>query len=108
MSRASARAEADDIEQWPDILAALGCKWGYHVINALDEEDLRFNEIKGRIDNLSSSALSKRLKGLEQGGIVERTVIDTSPPAVSYSLTDRGIRIGEMLRQLEATWEQTA
>ena len=107
VSHASTQAEVGDAQQWTDILAALGCKWGYRIMSTIDEEALRFNEIKGEIDGLSSSALSERLTGLEEAGLVDRSVIDTPPPAVSYSLTDRGAKIGEMLNELEATWEQT-
>lgn len=107
MSRTSAHTEICDIQQWMDMLKALGHKWGYHIIKDLEVEALRFNELKHQNDSLSSSALSERLTALEEEGLVARTVIDTSPPAVSYSLTERGVQIGEILHELEVTWEQT-
>jgi DNA-binding HxlR family transcriptional regulator len=50
-------------------------------------DNMHFNEIK-RALGISSNMLAKKLKQLEQEGLVTRTVVyENSPPKVEYKLT---------------------
>lgn len=42
---------------------------------------------------ISAKMLSTRLKEMEAVGIVDRRVVDTSPPSVEYSLTPLGRKL---------------
>lgn len=64
---------------------------------------MRFNELLNRIGEVSSRMLSKQLKELETDAIVSRTVDDHGALKVSYSLTDRGMSLIPVLREL-ARW----
>lgn len=64
---------------------------------------MRFNELLNRIGEVSSRMLSKQLKELEADAIVSRTVDDHGALKVSYSLTDRGMSLIPVLREL-ARW----
>jgi DNA-binding HxlR family transcriptional regulator len=60
---------------------------------------LRFNEIRRHLAGISSRALSARLKGLEELGLVKREVAGR-PLKVTYSLTRGGgivVRLGELI-----------
>ena len=46
--------------------------------------------------------LSERLRDLEAAGLVERTVIPSSPPTVEYRLTERGRRLGPIIEAMRA------
>jgi len=51
---------------------------------------IRFNELRTRLGEVSSSTLAARLGDLERAGLIARTVSPDSPPRVEYSLTERG------------------
>ena len=60
------------------------------TMSTLGEGDLRFNELRRRIGDISQKMLSSTLKVLERDGLVQRTVLPTVPPQVEYALTDLG------------------
>lgn len=49
----------------------------------------------------SRETFSLLLKALEDGGVVERKLIDSRPPKVEYSLTRKGRAVAELLERLE-------
>jgi DNA-binding HxlR family transcriptional regulator len=58
------------------------------VVGALSKGPIRYNEIRRRIEGISQLTLT--LKGLEQDGLVTRTMYPTIPPRVDYELTELG------------------
>jgi DNA-binding HxlR family transcriptional regulator len=46
--------------------------------------------------------LSERLRDLEAAGLIDRTVIPSSPPTVEYRLTARGQRLGPIIDAMRA------
>ncbi|QFG23350.1 helix-turn-helix domain-containing protein [Actinomadura sp. WMMB 499] len=75
-------------------------RWGVLVLTALDGGDLRFFELRNRIEGISEKMLSQTLRTLVRDGLVERTVEPTVPPKVTYGLTELGRGIGVPLRGL--------
>lgn len=74
-----------------DVLAPSMDKWSLFVIFNLGyKKNLRFNQLKKRIEGISARMLSITLKRLETSGIVSRTVYAEVPPRVEYQLTDFG------------------
>ena len=59
-----------------------------HILMILDKknEPLKFTDIKKRVDS-SSTTVTRRLKELEENGLVDRTVHSTMPITVTYTLT---------------------
>ncbi|MEM4311064.1 MAG: helix-turn-helix domain-containing protein [Nitrososphaerales archaeon] len=75
--------------------------WTIAIIHSLGiKEPVRFNELKRRINGISSTSLAERLKELEQRGIVERKVYPETPPRVEYSLTKKGWELYTIVHQL--------
>ena len=67
----------------------LAKKWTLYVLHALENQDLRFNELKKVIDNgkISSNMLSSVLKELLQYSLIEKQLVSISPIRVKYSRT---------------------
>ena len=66
----------------------IGKKWSLLILRHLSANDyLHFNELK-RLLGISSNVLAKKLKQLEQEGLVtRRAVFDDSPLRVEYRIT---------------------
>ncbi|MBO1901919.1 helix-turn-helix transcriptional regulator [Leucobacter weissii] len=79
------------------VLDQLTSRWGFLILVALRDGEHRFFELRNRIHGVSEKMLSQTLRGLTGSGLVERHVIPTVPPAVSYTLTDLGRSAAEPL-----------
>lgn len=82
-------AECDPIfSQVDKLLNLLNKSKLLHILMVLDRKNmpLQFTDIKKRV-NSSSTTVTRRLKELEQNGLVDRTVHSTAPMMVTYSLT---------------------
>lgn len=65
-------------------------KWSIMILTTLCSRPQRFNELKRRLEGVTHKALTQALRRLERNGLVNRTVIASSPVAVEYSLTPLG------------------
>lgn len=74
-----------------DVLDRLGDRWSTLVLQALAAGPLRFAALQRCIDDISKRMLAKTLRGLEEDGLVARTVYPSKPPAVEYALTTLGL-----------------
>jgi DNA-binding HxlR family transcriptional regulator len=77
-------------------------RWQLSIIYAAISGALRFNEFAGAVAGISPRMLSERLRDLESAGLIERTVLPTSPPTVEYRLTARGRRLGPVIEAMRA------
>jgi DNA-binding HxlR family transcriptional regulator len=82
-------------------LALLGQKWVPRIIYELMQDKRRFNELSAVVGGCNSRTLRDRLIGLEELGILERTVVAITPPWVEYDLTPKGRELGLAMRRLE-------
>jgi DNA-binding HxlR family transcriptional regulator len=87
-----------------EMLSRIGDKWTVMVVGALSQGTQRYTELHRSIDGISQRMLTLTLKGLEEDGLVIRTVHPTIPPRVEYSLTDLG---RTLTRPLFALYEWT-
>ena len=72
-------------------LDLLGGKWTSRVIYELEKADqLRFGQLKKRLNGITNTMLSSTLKTLEEKRIVERIQYNEVPLRVEYSLTEAG------------------
>jgi DNA-binding HxlR family transcriptional regulator len=86
-----------------ETLALIGDKWTVMVVGALSKGPIRYNEIRRRVEGISQRMLTLTLKGLEQDGLVTRTMFPTIPPRVDYELTELGRKLIVPLKAL-AKW----
>lgn len=102
-----------DVLQWDtredcevrQILDRIADKWSLLVIALLDQQSLRFSELKCKIDGVSQRMLTRTLRHLERDGLVERTVFATVPPRVDYALTPLGAGLHTTIKEL-VTWTE--
>lgn len=81
----------------------IGKRWTGAIVFALTDGPLRFGELAKAVPGLSDRLLSRRLRELEQEGLVEREVEPGSPVRVTYSLTEAGVDLGPAITELK-TW----
>jgi len=86
-------------------ITLLSQRWTALVIYQLLNGPQRFGTIQSSIA-ISGRVLSERLKDLEQQGIVKRDVIPETPVRIEYSLTDKGISLEPILKEIE-NWSQS-
>lgn len=75
----------------------IGGKWTGSILCHLHEGPVRFNDLSRMIGGASKKMLTERLRQLEAQGMVTRTVRDTAPVTVDYTLTDFGRSALEVL-----------
>lgn len=82
-------------------------KWHREILNQLTiHGSLRFNELKRELDGISDKVLSESLSEMEDNGLVHRTVKDTKPVQVEYSLTNAGSALESVLDAVKG-WAET-
>ncbi|WP_034087657.1 winged helix-turn-helix transcriptional regulator [Streptacidiphilus albus] len=83
-----------------DMVDHVTSRWGIWVLISLRSNDLRFFELRESIQGISEKMLAQTLRALVQDGLVWREVEPTTPPQVSYGLTEFGRDVGEPLAEL--------
>lgn len=68
----------------------IGARWSGAVLRAMFTGSHRFAEIRAAIPGLSDVMLTRRLRELEEAGLIQRNVRPTSPVRVEYHLTEMG------------------
>ena len=87
-------------------LDILGGKWTFLIIRDLFEGKRRFGELMKSLCGVSPKTLSLRLKELEEKDIVVRTAYPTIPPAVEYSLTEKGKSLKPIIKAMKLWGKQ--
>ncbi|MDP9310695.1 MAG: helix-turn-helix transcriptional regulator [Chloroflexota bacterium] len=86
----------------------LGKRWTGLILRVLGNGPTTFSKIAKTVSKLSDRVLSERLKELERHGIVERQVDPSIPVKITYSLTEKGRDLQQVLDVLQAwadRWE---
>jgi len=87
------------------VLDRLADKWALLILDRLQQEPVRFNQLKRDIKGISQKVLSQTLKKLERDGLLSRQVFATVPVTVEYSLTELGATLNESVSAL-AHWAE--
>ncbi|HET7391545.1 MAG TPA: helix-turn-helix domain-containing protein, partial [Nitrososphaeraceae archaeon] len=100
---------ATDVCKALGIWDTIGKKWSLLILRYLSANDnTHFNELK-RLLGISSNVLAKKLKQLEQEGLVtRRAVYENSPLRVEYKITPLAKELDAIFIGLEkwvAKWE---
>lgn len=86
-----------------DALELLSGKWKLPIIIALIHEVKRFSDLSREIPKITDRMLSKELRDLEMNKLVKRTVYDTFPVTVEYTMTEYGHTLRPVIQAL-AEW----
>lgn len=87
-------------------VGVIGTEWRLAIIHRLLEGPQRFSEILKSNSRLNAKTLSATLKYLENQGVVQRHVVSTRPFSVTYSLTEMGLGLAPVARELRAWGER--
>src|SRR5690606_10237213 len=84
-----------------------GGRWKINILSyLLNEDKLRYNELRKRLVGISERMLIAKLKELEKDGLVNRIVYQQVPPKVEYELTELGTSLQEILYLMDK-WGET-
>ncbi|MCV9385955.1 winged helix-turn-helix transcriptional regulator [Reichenbachiella ulvae] len=86
-----------------DALELLSGKWKIPIIVALINDVKRFSDLSREIPRITDRMLSKELRSLEMNQLVKRTVYDTFPVTVEYTMTEYGHSLRPVIEAL-AQW----
>ena len=79
----------------------LGRRWSAFIVWALLERPRRFIDLLGMIDGVSDRMLTKRLRELEEAGVISRHRYKEIPPRVEYALTAAGQALRPIIQEME-------
>ncbi|UQN70224.1 helix-turn-helix transcriptional regulator [Burkholderia multivorans] len=71
-------------------MALLSGLWTPELVWCLSNGPRRFSELRRDNPTITAKVLTGRLRDLEARGVLERNVLETSPPSVEYALTSLG------------------
>lgn len=72
-------------------------KWSVDILALLyTNRFIGFQELRKGLRTISSRVLSLKLKQMEGLGLVQRAVLQTRPPRVQYSLTEKGLKVAKL------------
>ncbi|MFP4038756.1 MAG: winged helix-turn-helix transcriptional regulator [Candidatus Nanohaloarchaea archaeon] len=83
----------------------IGSKWKLIILNDLAAGEKRFNQLK-RSTEASSRTLSRTLKDLQEDGLVEKREGNGNPIATYYSLTEKGLSLKPVFKEINAWAEK--
>lgn len=83
-----------------DSIEVIQGKWRIPIVFLLSSGNKRFGEIKRDLEDISPKMLSQELKILEMNKIISRTLYDSMPVTVEYSLTPLGESMQNLLDEL--------
>ena len=89
-----------------DALDILSGKWKLPIIIALSFGNRRFSQLSKQIPGITDKMLSKELRELEMNQLVKRTVYDSVPVIVEYSMTSYGKTLEKLIDELQAWGSQ--
>lgn len=93
------------------LLDRISDKWVTLVLCALTDDrgaprPQRFSELARTLAGASQKMLTQTLRALERDGLVTRTVTPTVPVTVTYALTDLGVSLHRVVRELKRWAEE--
>jgi DNA-binding HxlR family transcriptional regulator len=95
----SCKPVPEEVRRAADLLER---RYAITVLWASTAGAVRFNEFRQAVGGVPPRTLTERLRELEQAGVLERRLVDASPPYAEYHLTPRGERLARVVQALNA------
>jgi DNA-binding HxlR family transcriptional regulator len=70
-----------------DTLFVISGKWKLPIMMAVNNGNIRFRDIQRAVPHITTRVLSKELKDLVENRLLKRTVQDSLPVSVTYTVT---------------------
>ncbi|MFE3001882.1 winged helix-turn-helix transcriptional regulator [Nocardia sp. NPDC059246] len=121
--RAQSKAEYDAfLAACPSrkLLERISDKWVTLIVTALgnggshqpgtpcagEPRSMRYSELSRQLAGVSQKMLTQTLRSLERDGLITRTATPTVPVTVSYELTNLGLSLHQLVREIKG-WAET-
>ena len=88
------------------VLDHIADKWASLILWRISDGPVRFNELRRKVEGISTKVLSQALKQLERDGLILRRAFATVPVTVEYSITPLGNTLAEKLATVTQWAEQ--
>ncbi|MGD6815910.1 winged helix-turn-helix transcriptional regulator [Metabacillus sp. 84] len=79
----------------------LGKRWNGMIVHVLMDGPKRFKDLSEIIPSISQKMLAERLKELENTEMVERIVYPETPVKVIYQLTEKGMALKNVMKEIQ-------
>ncbi|MDR1503876.1 MAG: helix-turn-helix transcriptional regulator [Prevotella sp.] len=83
-----------------DAMDVINGKWKLQIIISIWAGNKRFREIERSIPKITTKVLAKELKDLEEHLLIKRTVYDSSPVLIEYTLLPYADTLKEVIEAL--------
>lgn len=83
------------------LLKMLAGKWKPEIFRLASMAPIRFGQLQRDIPGSSKQSLSVALRELEESGLLSKTTISEKPLHIEYHLTEKGLSLVPVLKQLE-------
>jgi DNA-binding HxlR family transcriptional regulator len=83
-------------------LSLIGNRWAPLIIRELLSGTKRFGQLQRALVGVSQKVLTSNLRGMEEAGLLTRTVYPEVPPHVEYSLTSTGFSLEPVIASMWA------
>lgn len=82
-------------------ISTIGGRWKPLIIDRLLDGSRRYSELKKSMLPITERMLTIQLKEMELDGLLKRIIVEDLPPkVVEYQLTERGISLKNVLKEL--------
>lgn len=102
------------------LLERISDKWVALIVTALgnggshqpgdpctgEPRSMRYSELSRLLAGVSQKMLTQTLRALERDGLITRTATPTVPVTVTYELTDLGLSLHQLVREIKS-WAET-
>ena len=78
----------------------IGTRWTGAILRVMFTGSHRYAQIKAAVPGLSDTMLAARLRTMEAEGLLRREVIPTTPVQVEYHLTEMGLDLAPVIKEL--------
>lgn len=96
----------DKIKYVQDTLYVISGKWKLPILMAMYDGTSRFRDLQRSIPGITTRMLSKELKELEANKLILRTVHDSYPITVEYSITPYSFTLKPVVDEMIAWGRQ--
>jgi len=83
------------------VLTLLAGAWTVQILWFLRPGPRRFGDLRRDLGRASTKVLTKRLRLMQEHGLLEREVLSSNPPQVEYSLTAMSRELEPILNSME-------
>lgn len=82
------------------VMEQIGGTWKAPILWRLQDQKMRYSELRRDIPHISDKMLTTQLRELEADGYIYREVFPVVPPRTEYSLTGQGREIMELITSI--------